>query len=191
MTLFKSLSSPPSPVFETARCFVRAPDDADFSSWAALRGQSQTFLQPYEPRWPLDELTRPSFRRRLRRYSQDARDKAGYAFFIFDRQDGRLLGGLTLSNVRYGVSQSCSLGYWMGAPFAGQGYMSQALQAVFPFVFDELRLHRIEAACLPGNDASVHLLRAKGFAEEGLAKSYLKIDGVWRDHRLFAKIASV
>lgn len=168
---------------------MRAPEDGDFTDWSALRAQSQSFLQPFEPRWPLDELTRPAFRRRLRRYAQDARDKQGFAFFIFDQVGQELLGGLTISNIRYGVSQSCSLGYWMGRPHAGQGYMSEVLPAMCPFLFGELGMHRIEAACLPDNEASMRLLRHVGFHEEGLARAYLKIDGRWQDHRLFAKIS--
>ncbi|MGD1888389.1 MAG: GNAT family N-acetyltransferase [Cohaesibacteraceae bacterium] len=188
MTLFRSLSQPSQPLFESERCFARAPEETDFYVWADLRSQSKAFLQPYEPRWPLDELTRPAFRRRLRRYAQDARDRQGYAFFIFNRDTETLMGGLTLSNIRYGVSQSCSLGYWMGEPYAGQGYMSEVLPVMFPFIFGELGMHRIEAACLPDNRASMRLLKSVGFLEEGLAKSYLKIDGRWQDHRLFAKI---
>ncbi len=168
---------------------MRAPEESDFDQWSQLRADSQAFLQPFEPRWPVGELTRPSFRRRLRRYAQDARDKQGYAFFAFEAASNTLLGGLTISNIRYGVSQSCSLGYWMGQPFAGQGYMSEVLPSMFPFIFGELGMHRMEAACLPGNEASIRLLRRVGFAEEGLAKAYLKIDGRWQDHRLFAKIS--
>lgn len=188
MTLFRSLSHPPSPTFHTPRCLVRAPEESDFAGWAQLRAQSHGFLQPFEPRWPSDELTRPSFRRRLRRYAQDSRDKAGFAFLVFERESAALLGGLTISNVRYGVSQSCSLGYWMGAPFAGQGYMREVLPVLFPFLFGELALHRVEAACLPGNHASIRLLEGAGFRHEGLARGYLKIDGCWQDHLLFARL---
>ena len=189
MTLFKSLAPPPSPVFETARCIVRAPEETDFVAWSDLRARSKSFLQPFEPRWPLDELTRPSFRRRLRRYAQEARERTGFAFFVFNRQSSVLLGGLTVSNIRYGVSQSCALGYWMGAPHARHGYMSEVLPALFPFLFGELGLHRVEAACLPDNTASMRRLQRAGFEPEGIARGYLKIDGRWQDHRLFAKIA--
>lgn len=168
---------------------VRAPDESDFQAWADLRSGSKEFLQPFEPRWPIDELTRGSFRRRLRRYSQDVREKVGYAFFIFQRTDEALMGGLTISNIRYGVSQSCSLGYWMGEPHAHQGYMTEVMPALFPFIFNDLGLHRVEAACLPENLPSMRLLERAGFKPEGIAREYLKINGRWQDHRLFAKIA--
>jgi ribosomal-protein-alanine N-acetyltransferase len=110
----------------------------------------------------------------------------GYALFVFCANRGDLVGGLTLCNVRRGVTQACTLGYWIGAPYARQGYMTAAVRAVIPFVFDSLELHRLEAACLPANTASVRLLERTGFTREGLARRYLKINGVWQDHVLYA-----
>lgn len=172
------------------RVYLRPPQIGDWSEWAQLRAESRAFLTPWEPTWAPDELTRNAFRRRLRRYHRDAREGFGHAFFIFRRSDDRLLGGITLSNVRRGVTQSCSLGYWMGQHHAGQGYMSDAVRSVLGFVFNDLGLHRLEAACLPTNEASKRVLRRVGFTEEGLARQYLKIDGAWRDHLLFAMLAS-
>ncbi|HTB37412.1 MAG TPA: GNAT family protein, partial [Reyranella sp.] len=77
-------------------------------------------------------------------------------------------------------------GYWMGQPYAGQGLMTDALRGVLPFVFDDLRLHRLEAACLPHNEPSKGVLAKVGFHEEGLARQYLRINGQWADHLLFA-----
>ena len=74
----------------------------------------------------------------------------------------------------------------MGETFAGRGYMSGAARAAVEFAFATLRLHRVEAACLPENAASVRLLESVGFRREGLARSYLRINGEWRDHLLFA-----
>jgi len=61
-------------------------------------------------------LTRGAFRRRLRRYAEDQRNDLAYAFLIFRGQDQALVGGLTLANVRRGVAQTGSIGYWVGAP---------------------------------------------------------------------------
>jgi ribosomal-protein-alanine N-acetyltransferase len=172
------------------RIYLRPPQPGDWAEWARLRAESRAFLSPWEPTWTTDELTRNAFRRRLRRYARDSREGYGYAFFVFRRGDEALLGGLTLSNVRRGVTQSCSLGYWMGKPHAGQGYMTDALGTVLRFVFDDLGLHRLEAACVPSNESSKAVLRRVGFAEEGMARQYLKIDGTWCDHVLFALLAS-
>ncbi len=165
---------------------LRAPQPVDWADWAQLRAESREFLTPWEPTWAADELTRNAYRRRLRRYGRDAREGLGYAFFAFRREDSSLLGGLTLSNVRRGVTQTCALGYWMGKRHAGQGHMIDAVRALLPFVFQDLGLHRLEAACLPHNERSKGVLRRVGFSEEGLARQYLKIDGAWRDHLLFA-----
>jgi ribosomal-protein-alanine N-acetyltransferase len=134
----------------------------------------------------VDDLTRPAFRRRIRRYMEERRTEQAFAFFLFRQSDDVLLGGLTLSNIRRGVAQTCTLGYWMGEPHAGQGHMAGGVRTVIPFVFDVLRLRRIEAACLPGNQASIRLLERVGFIREGLARQYLCIDGRWQDHLLFA-----
>ena len=130
-----------------------------------------------------------SLRRRVRRYVRDMREDQAYPLFVYRSTDDTLVGGLTLSNIRRGVAQACSLGYWIGAPHARQGYMSRAVAAVVPFVFETLQLHRLEAACLPDNAASISLLRKCGFVEEGYARRYLRINGVWQDHILFAILA--
>ncbi len=169
--------------------YLREPQMPDYPAWSALRAQSRDFLEPWEPRWPRDELERNTYRRRIRYYYRDAHQDLGYAFFLFRTSDNALIGGATLSNIRRGVSQTCSLGYWIGEPYARQGYMTRGVRAITWFVFDVLRLHRLEAACLPGNKASAALLTRTGFQYEGLARRYLKINGTWQDHWLFALLA--
>lgn len=174
------------PVIETGRVVLRAPQMSDYPAWAELRASSRDFLVPWEPLWAPDELSRASFRRRVRHYLRDMREDMGYALFVYDAQSTALVGGITLCNVRRGVTQSCTLGYWVGAAHAKRGYMTAAVRAVLPFVFDSLELHRLEAACLPTNTASMRLLERVGFTREGLARRYLRINGEWRDHVLYA-----
>lgn len=188
ISLFKSGAGTAPPTINAKRVFLRIPGMDDHMDWAHLREQSRTFLTPWEPVWHPSDLTRASFKRRLKRYTQDIREDRGYSFFIFDKDTDSLLGGLSLTNVRRGVTQSCSVGYWMGAPHAGRGYMSEAVQAIIPFVFDGLKLHRVEAACLPENAASIRLLEKAGFEREGYAKQFLCINGRWQDHILFGLI---
>ncbi len=178
----------PFPSIRGEGVFLRVPNQSDYVEWAELRGASREFLVPWEPIWPLDDLTKASFRRRLRRYAEELRADQSYAFFVCRTDDGALVGGLTLANIRRGVAQSATLGYWMGAPYAGQGYMTKAVRALIPFSFETLRLHRLEAACIPTNEASIRLLRKCGFVQEGYAKQYLCINGVWQDHLLFARV---
>jgi ribosomal-protein-alanine N-acetyltransferase len=191
MAFFRSVSfSEPASVVSGEGVTLRAPAMAHYQQWAELRATSRDFLMPWEPTWPSDDLTRGAFRRRLKRYAEDQRLDQAYAFLIFRVSDGAMLGGLTLANVRRGVAQATSLGYWMGAAFARQGYMTAAIEAILPFAFDALRLHRVEAACIPTNEPSIRLLQKTGFRREGLAREYLCINGVWQDHLLFARLKS-
>jgi len=167
---------------------LRPPRWADYAEWPDLRAASREFLQPWEPRWAPDDLTRPAFRRRLAVYQRDLDLGQGFPFFVFRQTDGALVGGVTLSNVRRGVTQAAALGYWIGAPHARRGHMRAALSVLLPYAFDSLRLHRIEAACLPHNRASVGVLEGAGFRHEGLARRYLKINGTWQDHALYALV---
>ena len=168
---------------------LRAPTPADYPEWVQLRFESRRFLAPWEPVWPADELTRLGYRRRIKRYQREIREGTGYPFFIFRTDEPALIGGLTLSHVQRGVTQSAALGYWMGERYARQGYMTDAVRAVVAYAFDTLRLHRVEAACLPHNVASIGLLEKTGFTREGYARSFLCIDGRWQDHLLFAIVA--
>ncbi len=168
------------------RVLLRPPIRADAAAWAELRRISRDFLEPWEPSWAIDAATRAEFHRRRQRYVDEWRSRAGYAFLIFHRDRGDLLGGIGLSNVRRGVADMASLGYWTGKPHARQGYMTEAVACAVAYALDTLGLHRVEAACLPENAASQGLLRKCGFHEEGMARGYLKIDGRWRDHLTFA-----
>ena len=172
------------------RLYLRRPRVADYEQWVDLRAKSREFLTPWEPTWPRDALTRDSFRRRVRRATQEWREETGYGFFLVRRTDEQLLGGITLGTLRRGVAQSATLGYWLGAPFARQGLMTEAVHCVLDFAFDKLGLHRVEAACLPNNVASRGLLQKCGFREEGLAREYLRINGRWVDHVLFGILST-
>lgn len=177
-----------TPVLRRHGLVLRAPTPGDYEDWRTVRLRSRDFLKPFEPRWTEADLSPRIYRNRLRRGRKEAASGNEFTFFIFvpDGERERLAGGITLSNIRRRVAQQVNLGYWMGVDEAGKGVMSRAVAAVLPFVFEELRLHRIHAACLPDNLASRRVLEKNGFREEGYAENYLQIDGVWRDHVLFA-----
>lgn len=168
---------------------LRPPRASDYAEWRDLRARSREFLQPWEPTWPEDDLTRAAFRRRLAAYGRDREAGVAYPFFVYRAADGVLTGGITLSNIRRGVAQMGAVGYWCGLPYARQGQTLAAVRALTLFSFRTLGLHRLEAACVPHNDASRRLLNQAGFSEEGQAKAYLKINGVWRDHVLFGLVS--
>ena len=159
--------------------------DVRFPAMGASARISRDYLTPWEPIWPSDDLTRSGFRRRLRRYAEDIAADRSYPFIVFRESDGAMIGGMTLANVRRGIVQAGTIGYWVGQPHAHRGYMTAALRVLLPSLFGELNLHRIEAACIPSNAPSIRVLEKCGFSREGLARRYLCINGVWQDHLLF------
>ncbi|HEX5778817.1 MAG TPA: GNAT family protein [Xanthobacteraceae bacterium] len=190
MAIFRSLwPAEALPSIKGHGVYLRTPRLGDYEEWSALRAESRRFLAPWEPVWPEDDLTRAAFRRRVQRYAHDRQADLGYSFFVLNGS-GMIVGGATLNNVRRGVAQAASLGYWIGERYARQGHMSAALAALVPFAHDVLRLKRIEAACLPHNTGSVRLLEKSRFTHEGHARAYLCIAGEWQDHLLFARLAS-
>ena len=170
--------------------FLRTPQFSDFSEWSTLRSESRNFLEPWEPKWSKNSLTINEYRRRITRYEHDIRYERNIPFYIFILETKTLVGGVSLSNINRGIAQSCTLGYWIGEKYAGQGIMTEAVSVVTDFVFNVLKLHRLEAACIPQNIASKTVLKKVGFTEEGYARRYLQINGEWRDHNLFAVLST-
>lgn len=189
MAFLRASAPSESPVIAGDGLFLRTPSLGDYPAWVELRGESRGFLTPWEPTWPADDLTRTAFRRRIRRYHNEIREDHAYPFFILRQSDHQLVGGITLSNITRGMTQTGTLGYWMGERYASQGFMTRAVRAVAPFAFATLRLHRVEAACLPHNGASIRLLQKVGFHREGLARGLVCINGRWQDHIVFALLA--
>jgi len=188
MTLFRLAFGASEEAIDGQKTILRAPRMADFEEWKNLRQASRQFIEPWEPTWSEDEFSRRMFRQRVSLYNERALNDAGHSFFVFDKQSGALVGGLTLSHIRRGVSQSGTLGYWMGEPFAGKGFMKDAVLALAGVSRPRFNLHRLEAACIPRNERSRYLLLACGFQPEGYAKSYVKIAGLWEDHLLFGLV---
>jgi ribosomal-protein-alanine N-acetyltransferase len=171
---------------ETERLTLRPPVHADFREWTALRQQSRDFLQPWEPTWAGDHLTRKGFTNRVYWAQRSIASGTAMPLFIVRRDDQALLGAITLDNIRRGPAQAGTLGYWVGERHARQGYMRETILALVHYAFHKLDLSRVEAACLPENVASRRVLENSGFKYEGVAQSYLQIDGRWRTHVLYA-----
>lgn len=190
MALFDWRSASEGPVLYGAGVMLRPPRPSDYKAWAEIREISRDYLQPFEPAWAEDDLTRAAFKRRLSVYAREMELGTAYPFFILNQQNGTLLGAITLSNIRRGVAETGTLGYWVGRPYAGEGRATAAVAAILEFAFGGLALHRVEAACVPHNHASRRVLEKSGFRNEGLAKAYLKINGIWADHLLFGVLES-
>ena len=167
------------------RVFLRPPKRRDALKWQKLRMSSKSFLVPWEPSWDASSCTRRAYLRYFKNSNYLANIDRAYSFLIFKTDDKTLLGGINIGNVRRGVSQSASLGYWIGEKHSRNGYMKEALKLLIPSLFVDLRLNRIEAATLEENIASKNLLKKIGFKKEGVLRKYLKINGTWRDHILY------
>ena len=174
-----------APRLETERMVLRLPAHGDFAAWTSLRAESREFLTPWEPVWHADHLSRRAFTNRVYWAARASRSGTSLPLFLV-RQDGVLLGAITLDGIRRGPAQMGTLGYWVGAPFARKGYMREAIGAVVGHAFGPMDLSRIEAACLPENVASRGALESCGFKYEGVAQSYLQINGRWRNHVLYS-----
>ena len=175
------------------RVILRAGEATDWRNWRNLREHSRGFLTPWEPAWPSNATTYGFFCGMLRRQWREWRDGKTYNFLIFlrdpERQGpGALIGGIALSDIHRGIAQVGTLGYWLGEPYTGHGYMREAAELVTLFAFETLKLHRIEASCLPHNEPSKNLLTRLGFEQEGYARQYLQINGFWQDHLLWGKV---
>jgi ribosomal-protein-alanine N-acetyltransferase len=179
--------STPPPV-ETERLILRLPEIGDHPAWSRLRREGEAFLKEWEPTWSADHFTRKAFRNRVYWAWRSREEGRALALFLVRRSDLRLMGAITLDNIRRGPAQSATVGYWIGPEFARQGFMAEALAAVVNHAFGALDLSRIEAACLPENLASRGLLERAGFKYEGIAQSYLQINGRWRNHVLYASL---
>ena len=173
---------------ETERMTLRLPEHGDFRAWSELRAESREFLGPWEPVWSSDHLSRKAFTNRIYWVQRAQSSGTALPLFLIRRADEALLGAVTVDNIRRGPSQAATIGYWVGAPFARQGYMSEALRAVIHHCFTTLDLSRIESACLPENAASRAVLEKSGFKYEGVAQSYLQINGRWRNHVLYSNL---
>lgn len=184
------LSRRRKPKVETERMTLRLPMHTDYRDWSTLREESRAFLTPWEPSWSQDHLSRKAFANRVYWAARAEASGTALPFFLIRREDARVLGAITLDSIRRGPAQAGTLGYWIGARYARQGFMREAIRAVVHHAFTVLDLSRIEAACLPENVASRGALEKSGFKYEGVAQSYLQINGRWRNHVLYSNLRS-
>jgi ribosomal-protein-alanine N-acetyltransferase len=163
------------------RVYLRAPSRSDEGEFVALMRASRGFHRPW--------ASAPADPERFAAYLADGRRPDFEAMLVCRREDDAIVGFFNLSQITRGLLQSAYLGYAVGKPFAGQGYMREGIELVLRHAFTNLRLHRVEANIQPGNRASIALARGAGFRREGFSPRYLKIGGRWRDHERWAILA--
>ena len=101
------------------------------------------------------------------------------------KETGEIIGRVSFFNFAFGGMMSCACGYHLDQEHTGKGYMTEALKGAMAFVFDEYKMHRIEAFILPENEPSLNLVKRLGFHYEGKRISYMHINGRYRDHEAF------
>ena len=158
--------------------YLRSVNAADRDEFTDLNRKSLRFYRGLAA--PIS--TREQFANYLGRCRRD--DFEGLLVCL--KSDDVIVGSINLSQIFRGAFQSAYLGYQVGAPYAGRGYMSEALPLVLKYAFDKLKLHRVEANIQPHNAPSIALVKRAGFTKEGYSKKYLKIGGRWRDHERWA-----
>jgi len=168
----------PTPTLRGHKVVLRPPTPADFHEYAALMRISKPVFREF--------VNKFKGRKQFNGYLQRCEREDFYGFLICRRDDGAVVGVISLFNiVRLGV-QNAITGYFVGAPHVRQGYATEALQLVLRFAFRRLRLHRVEASIQPHNAASIALVKRAGFALEGFSRRLVKIAGKWRDHQRWA-----
>ena len=161
--------------------YLRSPENRDCQEFLRLNQASRRFY-----RGRLSPITTPQ---RFADYIERCGRSDFEGFLICRKTDDAIVGSINLSQIFQGGFKSAYLGYQVGAPFAGQGYMSEALELVLGYAFNRMKLHRLEANIQPGNKASIALVKRAGFTREGYSRRYLKVCGRWRDHERWAIIA--
>ena len=175
-------------LIQTDRLDLRRPQLSDHKNWSQLRFESKEFLTPWEPAWSHDHLLRRPFINRVNWAKRSIQKGTAIPLFIINRNDGVLIGAITLDNIRRGPNQTATMGYWIGLPYVRKGFMSEAISALVHYAFATLDISRIESACLPENTPSRKVLEKCGFKYEGVAQAYIQIDGRWRTHVLYASL---
>ena len=172
---------PAAPRDGNRRVFLRPPERADRDEFISLMRASRAFHRPW--------ATAPTDDDRFATYLADSRRPDFEAMLACRYGDLAIVGFFNLSQISRGSLQSAYLGYAVGKPYAGHGYMREGIQLVLRHAFLDLGLHRVEANIQPGNRASIALARRAGFRREGFSPRYLKIGGRWRDHERWAILA--
>jgi len=157
-----------------ARVYVRPVARRDRQEFLALTQQSKRLHDP----WIQPPLSSLGFHNYLARSHRD--DHEG--LLVCQRHSDTIVGVININNIVRGSFLSASLGYYVGAPFSGQGYMREGLELVKRYAFEQLGLHRLEANIQPDNGSSIALVKRCAFVYEGMSPAFLYIGGQWRDH---------
>jgi [ribosomal protein S5]-alanine N-acetyltransferase len=171
------------------RVTLRPLAASDWDAWREVRIRSRDWLEPWEPYGedgaPDPVTSADAFKARCGAWERQRHFDSAYGFGIF-LHDGRLVGEVSIGSLQRGPFQSANVGYWIDEPHAGRGYMPEAVAIILRYAFEELGLHRIEAAIVPRNKSSRRVAEKLGLRDEGTSERFLQIRGVWEDHVRYA-----
>ena len=165
---------------------LRAFAPGDVAELTGLRVRNRAFLAPWEPRRSEGFFTESGQRAEIERDRHEWAADRTYAFAIVERPGGAMRGRVALANVVRGAWENATLGYFVDEVVGGRGVATEAVALALRFAFGPCRLHRVQAAVMPKNARSRRVLEKNGFRHEGFSPRYLRLDGEWRDHNLFA-----
>lgn len=169
------------PLLKTARLVLRSPEVGDAEQIQDFEERNREHLSPWET-LPTESITQ-----RLNTWNKEINEGRSVRLLLLPLQENRVIGMCNFTQIFRGGFQACYLGYKIDHIYQGQGFMTEALMAAIPYIFNEMHLHRIMANYIPSNDRSAHLLNRLGFTIEGHAKDYLLINERWEDHVLTSK----
>jgi len=176
--------------FDDAPTAIRPTDPADGRAQLALRVANRPHTGPWDPARDESFYTAAGQRLELDLDQRAWTAGSAFAFAVLDTSDdGRLIGRVALANVVRGPWQNATLGYWISADAGGRGHATRAVRLILRFAFEHAGLHRVQPAVIPRNERSIRVVERVGFRREGRAAKYLRINGVWEDHDIYALTA--
>ena len=177
------------PLIETARIALCLPEHRMSRAFLEYYAKNRAHLKPWEAQKEPSFYTISQFKDMINIVHQLFEQDAAVRLVVMDKSQSKIIGICNFTSITRGIAQSCYLGYAIDEDFQGQGYMKEAADAAVNYMFSEFQMHRVMANYMPHNLKSGALLESIGFIKEGYAKAYLKVDGLWQDHILTAKIA--
>jgi len=171
--------------FETQRLILKSlsPDDAILLQRYLVKNKD--FLEEWEPERNEGYYSLDSIAKSIETNNAANENKSGLNLYLFKKAEENIIGNIGLSNIIYGVFQSCYLGYKLDVNEINNGYMGEGLKKEIEIAFENYKLHRIEANVMPRNIKSIRVLEKLEFENEGISRQYLKINGKWEDHMRF------
>lgn len=170
-------------IYETERLLLKVLDGSDASLVLNYFIRNKDFLEEWEAVRPEDFYRLENHEKQLTKDFEDIEQGNSLRLWIFKKDDeSRVIGSIGFSNIVRGIFKSCHLGYKLDKDEINKGYITEALKKGIDVMFNEYKLHRIEANIMPKNKRSLRVTEKLGFYNEGLAYKYLKINGKWEDH---------